>query len=186
MNTDEEALHAAKVLYGVAHADLPGGKTQAIAQMQVIFRQLLDASLMASYPRSPFGWMRAMSPELREALKPPPGLITDAAFDEFRKPENISARLDQYVRDDQERQRLWDDDFSTALQGISVSNDGIALSSVSHPRAPFWSRVWSWFFPPKLHAAALEQTVLDLGNGEGLTYERFKAPPAAGRYEGPK
>lgn len=38
----------------------------------------------------------------------------------------------------------------------TATNDGIALSSISHPRAPFWSRVWSWFFPPKLHANALE------------------------------
>ncbi len=102
---------------------------------------------------------------------------------EFRTPENISARLDQYVKDDQERQRLWDSDFSTGLQGLSVSNDGVALQAISHPAAPFWRRVWNWFFPPKLHAAALEETFLDLGNGEGLTYEGFPVPPPNNRIE---
>lgn len=51
-NLDEEALLVAKALYDIATAPQPGGKTQAVAKMQVALREVLDSHRMASYPSS--------------------------------------------------------------------------------------------------------------------------------------
>ncbi len=49
-----------------------------------------------------------------------------------------------------------------------IERDGVALHSISHPRAPLWRRIWYWFFPPRLRAGALETIEIELPDGDEL------------------
>jgi len=45
-----------------------------------------------------------------------------------------------------------------------MTDDGVALTSIAHPRAPLWRRVWSWLRPARLSEDALETIEVEVPN----------------------
>ncbi len=45
-----------------------------------------------------------------------------------------------------------------------MNDDGVALTSIAHPRSPWWHRVWLWFRPLRLAEDSLETIEIEVPN----------------------
>lgn len=46
-----------------------------------------------------------------------------------------------------------------------TEDDGVQLTSMAHPIAPWWVRIRHWFFPPRIHESALEDFDMNVYHG---------------------
>lgn len=47
-----------------------------------------------------------------------------------------------------------------------MTDDGISLTSIAHPRGAWYSRMYCWLFAPKLNDAALEEMEIEIMTSE--------------------
>lgn len=84
--TEEDILDTARALYTLANGEHIGGKTQAIARIQIVLQQMVDAERLTSNPAKVSGY--TAQPDARVAL------VNEFKADE----ERLLRKLDGLVR----------------------------------------------------------------------------------------
>ena len=84
--TEDDVLDTAKALYAMAHGEHIGGKTQAVARMQIVLQQMVDAERLTSNPAKVSGY--TAQPDAKVAL------VNEFKADEERLLRKLDALLE--------------------------------------------------------------------------------------------